>query len=115
MKATIPILGLCLVAAPAFAETIQPGDAAKNVGKSVTVEGAVNEVHHAASGKVIFVDMGGQYPKNTFAGVLFSHDTAKFPDIDSLQGKVVDISGVIKLFRGRPEIILNDPGQIKTK
>jgi DNA/RNA endonuclease YhcR with UshA esterase domain len=115
MKVAILILGLCLIATHALAETVQPGDAAKNVGKSVTVEGTVNEVHHAASGKVIFVDMGGKYPNNTFAGVLFPDDAPKFPEIDSLEGKIIDISGTIKLYQGRPEIILNDPAQIKAK
>ena len=115
MKVGVSILGLCLMVVPAFAETIAPCDAAKYVGKSVTVEGPVIEVHHAASGKATFVDMGGHYPDNCFAGVLFSGDEPKFPDIDSLEGKVIDISGVIKLYQGHPEIILNDPGQIKAK
>ncbi len=53
---------LMLMPVPALAETIAPCDAAKYVGKSVTVEGLVNEVHHAASGKVTFVDMGARYP-----------------------------------------------------
>ena len=115
MKAIAMFLGLFLIVASAKAETIQPGDAAKYVGKSVTVEGPVSEVHHTASGKAIFVDMGGRYPNNIFSGVLFSDEASKFPEIDSLEGKVIDISGTVKLYQGRPEIILNDPGQIKTK
>jgi hypothetical protein len=115
MRAIAPFLGLFLIAASAKAETIQPGDAAKYIGKSITVEGPVGEVHHAASGKATFVDMGGRYPNNVFTGVLFSGDAPKFPDIDSLAGKTIDITGVIKLYQGRPEIILNDPEQIKVK
>jgi DNA/RNA endonuclease YhcR with UshA esterase domain len=115
MRAITLFLGLFLIAASAKAETIQPGDAAKYVGKSVTVEGPVSEVHHTASGKAIFVDMGGRYPNNVFTGVLFSDDTSKFTDIDTLAGKIIDMTGVIKLYQGRPEIILNDPAQIKTK
>ncbi len=115
MKLTVVILGLSLMATPAFAETIQAADAAKYVGKSVTVEGAVSEVHHAASGKAIFVDMGGHFPDNAFAAVLFSSDAPKFPDIDSLEGKVIDVTGIIKLYQEHPEIILTDPAQIKAK
>lgn len=115
MRSIVLILSLFLTAASASAETIQPGDASKYVGKSVTVEGSVSEVHHAASGKAIFVDMGGHYPNNPFAGVLFSDDAPKFPRIDSLPGKIIDMSGVIKLYQGHPEIILNDPAQIKVK
>jgi DNA/RNA endonuclease YhcR with UshA esterase domain len=115
MKILVSVLGLALAVTPAFAETIAPSDTQKYVGKSVTVEGTVSEVHHAASGKVTFIDMGGRYPDNAFAGVLFSDDAGKFPDIDSLDGKTVDITGMIKLYQGRTEIILNDPTQIKAK
>jgi DNA/RNA endonuclease YhcR with UshA esterase domain len=108
-------LGLIVVATLAKAETITPPDAGNYIGKTVTVEGAVSEVHHTASGKATFVDMGGRYPNNVFTGVLFSDDAAKFPDVDSLAGKTIDMTGVIKLYQGRPEIILNDPGQIKPK
>jgi len=115
MKLAVLIAGLCLLATAASAETIQPADASKNVGKPVTVEGVVNEVHHAASRKVIFINMGGQYPNSPLTGVLFSSDAAKFPDVDSLQGKAVALSGSITLYQGRAEIILSDPAQIKVK
>jgi DNA/RNA endonuclease YhcR with UshA esterase domain len=108
-------VGIAIVSTSAKAETIVPSNTQKYVGKSVTVEGNVSEVHHAASGKVTFIDMGGRYPNNTFAGVIFSDDAAKFPDVDSLDGKTVDITGTIKLYQGRPEIILNDLSQLKTK
>jgi DNA/RNA endonuclease YhcR with UshA esterase domain len=48
-------------------------------------------------------------------GVIFSDDANKFPDVDSLDGKTVDITGMVKPYQGRPEIILNDPAQIKAK
>ncbi len=115
MKILVSVLGLALTAAPALAETIAPSDTQKYVGKPVTVEGVVSEVHHAASGKVTFVDMGGRYPDNAFAGVILSDDAGKFPDVDSLDGKTVDVTGTIKLYQGRTEIILNDPTQIKAK
>ena len=115
MKLAVLIAGLSMLATAAAAETIQPADASKNIGKPVTVEGVVNEVHHAASKKVIFINMGGEYPDSPVTGVLFSADAAKFPDIDSLQGKAVDISGTVKLYQGRAEIVVSDPAQIKVK
>jgi DNA/RNA endonuclease YhcR with UshA esterase domain len=39
----------------------------------------------------------------------------KFSNVDALNGKTVDITGPVRLHNGRPEIILNDPGQIKAK
>lgn len=115
MKALILAFGLALTTIPAAAETIAPLEAKAHVGQIVTVEGTVSEVHHAASGKVIFIDMGGRYPNNAFAAVVFAEDASKFPNVDSLEGKIADISGSIRLYKGKPEIILNDPGQIKAK
>ncbi len=115
MKILVSVLGLALAATPALAETIAPPDAQKYVGKSVTVEGVVAAVHHAASAKVTFIDIGGRYPDNAFTGVILADDAAKFPDVDSLQGKTIDITGTITLYNQRPEIILKDAAQIKAK
>lgn len=75
----------------------------------------VSEVHHATSGRATFIDMGGRYPNNTFAAVIFSGDEVKFPNGDSLQNKNVHITGTIKLYNKQPEIILNDAAQIRVK
>jgi DNA/RNA endonuclease YhcR with UshA esterase domain len=117
MKPLLLTFGLILMLSPAAAraETIAPAEASKHVGQNVTVEGAVSDVQHAASGKVTFIDMGGHYPDNVFAGVILADDASKFPDVDSLDGKTVDITGTIKLYQGRTEIILNDAAQIKSK
>jgi|ERR1700733_7679377 DNA/RNA endonuclease YhcR with UshA esterase domain len=115
MRAIVVVFGLFLTAASAKAETISACDADKYVGKLVTVEGVVSDVHHAASGKATFINVCGKFPNNGFSGVIFSDDANKFPDVDSLDGKTVDITGMVKPYQGRPEIILNDPAQIKAK
>ena len=112
-------LGFALAAAPALAQTQMPAiaaaDAKAHVGQTVTVEGVVSEVHTAASGRATFIDFGGRYPNNTFTAVIFSRDVTKFSNVDALDGKTVDVTGPVRLHNGRPEIILNDPGQIKAK
>jgi DNA/RNA endonuclease YhcR with UshA esterase domain len=40
-------------------------------------------------------------------------DADKFPNIKSLEGKTIIVTGQIKLYRNKPEIILNSPNQIK--
>ena len=81
MKALVFIVGLTLATIPALAGTIAPNEAARHVGQSVTVEGVVSEVHHAASGREIFIDMGGRYPENVFTAVIFADDISKFPNV----------------------------------
>ena len=106
---------LALLITQALAETIMPSDAPSHIGEHVTVEGIVMEVHHAASGRATFLNMGGRYPNNVFTAVIFVDDALKFPGIDLLQGKTVDITGTITPYKKRPEIILNDAEQIKIK
>jgi DNA/RNA endonuclease YhcR with UshA esterase domain len=115
MKAFILALLLSLSAAPALAETIPAAEAKNHIDKDVTVEGVVSEVHHAASGRAIFIEIGGRYPNNPFSAVIFKDHFNKFPTADSLAGKTVDVTGRIKDYRGRAEIILDDSEQLKVK
>jgi DNA/RNA endonuclease YhcR with UshA esterase domain len=114
MKALVLAFAIALTATPALAQTIPPADAKMHVGQTVTVEGTVSDVHTAASGTT-FIDMGGRYPDSVFTVVIFTDDASKFPDVDSLGGKIVDITGPVRLYKGRPEIILKSADQIKVK
>jgi DNA/RNA endonuclease YhcR with UshA esterase domain len=111
----ILVLALLLTVAPAYAATVRPADARAHVGETVTVEGAVSEVYTARRSDMTFIDMGGRYPNEAFTAVIFSGDAGKFADVHALEGKTVDITGPVRLYKGRPEIILHDAGQIKTK
>ncbi len=96
------------------AQTLQPAEAQAHAGQTVTVEGAVSNVHKISNG-ITFIDMGGKFPDNTFTAVILAADAAKFPDMDSLNGKTVDVTGQVRLYKGKPEILLKDPAQIKAK
>jgi DNA/RNA endonuclease YhcR with UshA esterase domain len=116
MRALVYALMLTLAAESGHAQTvIAAADAAKHVGETVTVEGTVSAVHADSGSGVTFIDMGGRFPNQTFTGVVFKNDASKFPNMESLIGKVVDITGQVHDFRGRPETILNEPAQLKTK
>ncbi|MGH7072914.1 MAG: exodeoxyribonuclease VII large subunit [Stellaceae bacterium] len=111
----VPGLLLVLVALPAFADTIAASDARAHVGQTVTVEGTVSNVHTSGRSGTVFLDIGGRYPHNAFTAVIFKRDTAKFHGVAALNGKTVDVTGKVQLYRGRPEIILNGAGQLKTR
>jgi hypothetical protein len=116
MRAFGVAIVLALITVPVLAaEMIKPEEAPAHVGQKVTVEGIISDVHHAKSGRATFLNMGGRYPNNVFTGVIFADDASKFPNVDLLIGKTVGISGSIQDYHGRPEIILNDAGQIKIK
>jgi DNA/RNA endonuclease YhcR with UshA esterase domain len=115
LRALVPILGLILMATPAVAQTIKPADARAHVGQTVTVEGVVSEVHVASGSGMTFIDMGGRYPDNPFAAVIFRDDASKFPNVAALDGKTVDVTGAVQLYKGKPEIILKSAAQLKRK
>jgi DNA/RNA endonuclease YhcR with UshA esterase domain len=44
--------------------------------------------------------------------VIFSDSVSEFPNVEQLAGKTISVSGTVKLYSGRPEIILRSPNQI---
>jgi len=100
-----------LIASPALAKTVSPADAFQYVGQTVTVEGVVSGVHESRS--ATFINMGGRYPDNLFTGVVFESDASKVGDVSGLDGKKVDITGTVRLYKGKPEIVIKSAEQIK--
>ena len=87
-------------------------DASTLEGKNGCVAGLVLRVYTAASGNS-FLDFCQDYRSCPFNSVIFSADKEKFGDVGSLQGKRVEIRGDVVNYRGRPEIILHDPSQVR--
>jgi len=56
--------------------------------------------------------MDGKYPNQPFTAVIFQPDAYKFNYIKSLEGKTIIVKGIIKLYKNKPEIILNNPNQL---
>jgi DNA/RNA endonuclease YhcR with UshA esterase domain len=112
MRTLILALGFIVAALPARAQTIAPAEVKAHVGQTVTVQAAVSDVHTGRAG-VTFIDIGGAYPDNAFAAVIFASDRGKFPNAGDLKGKTVAISGEVVLYQNRPEIILKTADQLK--
>jgi len=106
-----------IVATP-YLNGSEPEKIKKFVGQMVAVEGVVMDSHIARSGKVRFLNFGPEY-KTAFAVVIFTGDLKNFKSIgeptEYYLGKRVVVSGRIKIYKGRPEIIVENPRQIKTK
>lgn len=87
-------------------------DAHKYYGYIVTVEGKVVTTYN--SGKACFLNFHPDY-KKYFTAVIFRSDFNKFPDYphDYYLNKRVHVTGEIKEYQGKPEIILKDLSQIK--
>jgi hypothetical protein len=120
----MPVRGLlipfCLVALSAWTTSVQadplaPADAASHVGEVATVCGFVASAKYApqAIGAPTFLDFGKAYPNAVFTALILGDDRTKFGAPETtLGGKEVCVRGEIRLYRGRPQLILTEPEQL---
>ena len=102
------------LASKGSADPITPEAAASHVGETTIIRGVVAEVYTSRSG-VTSLDMVARYPDNPFAAVIFAEDAGKFPDVGSLSGRLVEVTGSVRLYKGKPEIILRTADQLKAE
>jgi len=87
-------------------------EAPNHVGEYACVSGKIDHVYTSQKG-TIFLNFRPDYKTSPFGAAIFGSDAYKFPNPKQYEGETVEITGLIKSYQGRPEIILNDPGQIK--
>jgi hypothetical protein len=95
---------LVLPASADYTDPITPTQALHNVGLCMTVEGRATL--SPASGRLgmqLTLDDGSQQ----LTGYIPTPDS--FPDLNSLDGQTVDLTGVIQMDYGKPEIEMNQP------
>jgi len=94
------------------AQVISWQDAAKHYGEYAIIEGRIVVTYN--SGKACFLNFHPDY-KRYFTAVIFASAFPCFPESPEsyYYGKKVRMSGYIKEYQGKPEIILNDPSQIE--
>jgi hypothetical protein len=110
---TLAIAALVLVAgvaAPARAETISPSKAGDYVGREVTIEGRVVATHASPTATVVAFapNFAG------FTATILAADRAKFPPDfeDRYNGRLVQLTGRVAAYRGKPEMTIRDPSQL---
>jgi micrococcal nuclease len=100
-------------------ENVPPEDAAKFIGQQKTVCGTVASAHYATSskGQPTFLNLNKPYPNQVFTVLIWGSDRGKFekPPEALYSGKEICVTGMIQSYQGRPEIIVKEPSQIKTR
>jgi hypothetical protein len=86
-------------------------DATNYMNQQVVVTDIVEQV--ALRPTVALLNLNQRYPASPLTCVILGDDTNNFPDIDSYLGKRVEVTGRIKDYQGRPEIVLTSTNQIK--
>jgi len=86
--------------------------APNHVGEHACVSGKIDNVYTSQKGN-IFLNFCPDYKTCPFYAVIFSSDAYKFSNPKQYEGKTVEITGLIRAYQGRSQIVLNDLGQIK--
>jgi len=106
-----------LAPATAFAQPaspfppITPEQARSNEGENVVIEGTAT-VHAAERRMGWYIDLNGTGPSSPFAGYIPDEDKSQFPNLSNVNGKKVDVTGVVQFRNGKPIIKMTDSHQL---
>jgi micrococcal nuclease len=109
---TLDTIDVKTIQRPRDADVISWKEADQYYGQTKTVEGKI--VASNNTGKVCFLNFHKNW-RRYFTAVIFASDFEKFPahPEDHFLNRVVRVKGLIKEYRGKPEIILKSPSQIE--
>ena len=94
---------------PPSVPMVTPAEAAAQEGKEVKVKGRVEGQKTSAKG-VTYLNFGAKYPNHVFSCVLRAKDFPSGPPM--LEGKEVEVTGVIKMYEGKPSMDISSLDQI---
>ena len=99
----------------AAADQISSQEAVNHVGEQTTVCGVVVSAKYATStqGTPTFLNLDKPYPNHIFTALIWGVDRPKFNSPpEHLEGYCICFSGLITLYKERPQIIVANPAQI---
>jgi hypothetical protein len=99
-----------------FSQTVPLDSVAKYEGKTITVCSKVLGTHVSSGEKKnTTLNFGKPYPDNTFTVFIGESDLAnfKYNPSEFLNDKNICITGVVKMYKDKPEIIVSKEEQIK--
>jgi Putative peptidoglycan binding domain len=96
---------------------ITPEEALSHVGELVRVCGTVTTASYMATSKrqPTFLNFGPPYPRHTFTVLIWGENRHKFPrpPILTFDGKRICVTGVVAVWKGKPQIIVTEPDQMR--
>jgi DNA/RNA endonuclease YhcR with UshA esterase domain len=116
-RRNLPGLFIVLCAVCTMAETLPDYiavEAWRHIGEKANVTGRVERVYQSQDGS-IFLDLGGKHPDNPFTAFIPQSAAEKFPNFKELDGITITVSGRIKEYHKKAEIVVTEPSQIARK
>ena len=105
-----------VASAPQAGDPLDPSDAVNHIGEEATVCGEVSGAKYSdhRKRKPTFIDFGPPHPNQLFTALIWGEYREKFDYVpESLLGKTICVSGTITEHKGRPEIKVTEPSQIR--
>jgi hypothetical protein len=99
------------MSASASADCYPFDKAAEHVGEIVCIRGTVVKVSSSASG-THYLNFCDNYLACPFTVVVFPSRLDRIGDVRSLESRQIEIDGLVKLYNGRPEIVLSESDQL---
>jgi hypothetical protein len=116
MLVIVLAVGLAAAAAAPDAPDVPIAEAGQHVGQVARVCGQVASVAHMASvnGQPTFLNLDRPYPDQLFTVVIWGRSRSRFdsPPEQLYDGKSICVTGTIATYKGKPQIIVEDPAQI---
>ena len=100
----------------AFSQTkIAAKEASKHLNENVMVCDQVFGGKYLSGADITLIDVGGNHPNELLTLVIKGDDRKKFASApeETFKGKKVCITGKIIDYKGKPEIMITEPDQIK--
>ena len=95
--------------------TITTNEASAHIGQTATVCGVVASAKYAyrSKGQPTLLNLDEPYPRQIFTALIWGNDRPAFGAPETTySGKNICVTGRIKNYRGKPEIIVRTPSQI---
>jgi hypothetical protein len=111
----LSILFFCSVASAQ--KKIAAKDAAKHIGDTVTIADKIYSSKLIENTNMVLLDMGATHPDQYLTIVIKGEDRSKFnnkPD-EYYKGRNVRVIGILIDYKGKPEIIVSSPEDLKVE
>ncbi|MBP9214563.1 MAG: hypothetical protein KBF36_08410 [Chitinophagaceae bacterium] len=97
------------------AQNIQPADAVNHIGETVTVCGKIFGGKFFDKSEMTLLNMGAAFPKSPLTIVIAKDDRKNFKTApeEFYSDKNVCITGVVKEYKGKPQIFIKSEDDIK--
>jgi micrococcal nuclease len=109
------LIGLSFTAFSQTKDSIPAKEAVNHYNETVKIYGTVSGGRWLESSSITLINIDGAYPNSALTLMMKDADRKKFTFAPEtfLKGKKVLITGTVIEYKGKPEIIITEPAQLK--